>query len=127
MPFYHISIDPVPIVAAWGAVFCTLCLAVVPRPLAWSVMAAYWAMGLLYEWCHYVVHTRVPFKSGPGKVPLVGASIASPFCVAESSLSWMLGKADRAITWAIQTLARFCVCLIMTGLRKLLPLRSCRM
>lgn len=38
LPFYHISIDPPAIVLAWGAVACALGLALLPQPLAWTVL-----------------------------------------------------------------------------------------
>lgn len=85
LPFYHVSIDPPAIVLAWGAVACAAALALLPQPLAWTVLGVrwkaasgllsvcvfdwtdtmtlktqtYWLMGLVYEWSHYIVHTRV--------------------------------------------------------------------
>ena len=37
-PFYHVSIDPPAIVLAWGAVACAAALALLPQPLAWTVL-----------------------------------------------------------------------------------------
>lgn len=38
LPFYHISIDPPPVVLAWGAAACAVALALLPQPLAWTVL-----------------------------------------------------------------------------------------
>lgn len=38
LPFYHVSIDPPVIVLAWGAVACALALALLPQPMAWTVL-----------------------------------------------------------------------------------------
>lgn len=67
LPFYHVSIDPPSVVVAWGAVANALALCLLPRPLALTSLIVYWLMGLLYEWAHFVVHTRVHFTSGLGK------------------------------------------------------------
>lgn len=69
LPFFHISIDPPPIVIAWGVAFCSLAALTIPGPgLCLTVMLVYWAMGLLYEWSHYIVHTKVQPKTRLGKV-----------------------------------------------------------
>lgn len=69
LPFFHISIDPPPIVIAWGVAFCSLAALTIPGPgLCLTVMLVYWGMGLLYEWSHYIVHTKVQPKTRLGKV-----------------------------------------------------------
>lgn len=57
-PFYHVCVDPPDLVAGWTAVAACVFRLLLPTPLALTVLAAYMAMGLVYEWTHYIVHTR---------------------------------------------------------------------
>lgn len=65
IPFHHVSIDGprviLPAMAASAALFRLLFLR--SSELALTATLAYYGMGLLYEWTHYLVHTRVPLLS----------------------------------------------------------------
>ncbi|GAB5037603.1 fatty acid hydroxylase [Nannochloropsis oceanica] len=67
LPFYHVSIDPPLLVAVWGAVACGAGWLMLPQPWVWTVLGTYWLMGLLYEWAHFSVHTRVRPRTALGK------------------------------------------------------------
>ena len=58
-PYFHISIDPAPLMIGWmiGAHVALRC--VLPIPLALSATLGYACAGLVYEWAHFIVHTRV--------------------------------------------------------------------
>eukprot|EP00897_Mesotaenium_endlicherianum_P007707 jgi/Mesen1/6965/ME000360S06219 len=70
VPFHHVSIDGInligPAMAASAALFHVLFYG--NRGLALTATLAYFAMGLLYEWTHYLVHTKVPMRSGLARV-----------------------------------------------------------
>lgn len=58
-PYYHVSIDDPPIVLAFMAASLALFwLAFGGSELAVTAAAAYYSMGLVYEFTHYIVHTR---------------------------------------------------------------------
>jgi len=58
-PYFHISIDPAPLMIGWLTCVHLLLQCILPAPLAVSATIGYAASGLLYEWSHYIVHTRV--------------------------------------------------------------------
>ncbi|CAM9556520.1 unnamed protein product, partial [Discosporangium mesarthrocarpum] len=58
LPFYHISLDPPDLVIAWTAVAGAVFVTLLPEPLSLTVLCSYMVMGLVYEWIHYIVHTR---------------------------------------------------------------------
>lgn len=62
-PFYHISIDPAPLLLGWLFLAHVLLRTVLPLPLALTATVAYSSSGLFYEWAHFIVHTRVRFRS----------------------------------------------------------------
>jgi len=60
LPYFHISIDPAPLMVGWLGVSGLVFKAVLPSlPLALSATLGYATAGLFYEWSHYIVHTRV--------------------------------------------------------------------
>ncbi|CAM9754519.1 unnamed protein product [Choristocarpus tenellus] len=59
LPFYHVSLDPPDLVIAWTIAAATIFFVVLPAPLSLTVLGCYMTMGLVYEWTHYIVHTRV--------------------------------------------------------------------
>jgi hypothetical protein len=64
-PYYHISIDPAPLLLGWmWTVHVLLRFSPLPLPLALSATLGYSVAGLFYEWAHYIVHTKVPFQRG---------------------------------------------------------------
>jgi hypothetical protein len=61
-PYHHISIDPAPLMVCWMVTVHALLAWVLPAyPLAITATVAYAGSGLLYEWMHYIAHTRVRF------------------------------------------------------------------
>jgi hypothetical protein len=62
-PFYHISIDPAPLLLGWMLTAHLAFRTSLPLPLALTATVAYGMSGLFYEWAHYIVHTKVRFKS----------------------------------------------------------------
>lgn len=69
-PYFHISLDPpalvIGVMLLAAGVFALLLGPA--SPLALTATAAYWSAGLLYEWLHYIVHTRyVPPAGWRGK------------------------------------------------------------
>jgi len=62
-PFYHISIDPAPLLLGWMLTAHFAFRTVLPLPLALTATMAYSMSGLFYEWAHYIVHTKVRFQS----------------------------------------------------------------
>lgn len=59
LPYFHISIDPAPLMLGWLAVAHIILRLTLPFDLAISASIGYAAAGLVYEWAHYVAHTRV--------------------------------------------------------------------
>ncbi|KAG8463678.1 hypothetical protein KFE25_003951 [Diacronema lutheri] len=67
LPFFHVSIDAPRIAACW---FCAVALlaaagagaGALPAPVCASSLAAYTLWGLVYEWSHFIAHTRVPLR-----------------------------------------------------------------
>lgn len=57
-PFYHVCVDPPDLIIGWTLAAASIFWLVLPVPLALTVLAAYIAMGGVYEWTHYIVHTR---------------------------------------------------------------------
>lgn len=67
-PYFHVSIDDPPIVVAFMAASLGLFwLGFHGSELALTAAISYFAMGLLYEWTHYIVHTRYVPRSALGK------------------------------------------------------------
>lgn len=69
-PYFHISLDPpalvIGVMLLAAGVFALLLGPA--SPLSLTATAAYWSAGLVYEWLHYVVHTRyVPPAGWRGK------------------------------------------------------------
>eukprot|EP00752_Nemacystus_decipiens_P011933 g10583.t1 len=66
-PYYHVCVDPPDLVAGWTLAAACVFNLVLPLPMALTVLAAYMSMGLVYEWVHFFVHTRVVPRSQLGK------------------------------------------------------------
>lgn len=62
LPYYHVSLDGPEIAIAWGATIFAFSHAIFPgEALAahrLDFLLTYFTMGLLYEWTHYLTHTR---------------------------------------------------------------------
>ena len=58
-PYFHISIDPAPLMIGWLMGAHVALRFVLPAPLALSATLGYAVAGLVYEWAHFIVHTRV--------------------------------------------------------------------
>lgn len=58
VPFYHVCVDPPDLVAAWTIAAACIFALIFPPPLALTVLSIYITMGLVYEWVHFIVHTR---------------------------------------------------------------------
>ena len=58
-PYFHISIDPAPLMVGWLTAVHLFLKLILPPPLALSATLGYATAGLFYEWAHYIVHTRV--------------------------------------------------------------------
>jgi hypothetical protein len=58
-PYYHISIDPSWLMVSWLGVASVMFRLVLPVHVATSAIFGYALAGLMYEWTHYIVHTRV--------------------------------------------------------------------
>ncbi|CAN0569168.1 unnamed protein product, partial [Ectocarpus sp. 12 AP-2014] len=66
-PFYHVCVDPPDLVAGWTLAAACVFKLLLPLPLAITVLVVYMSMGLVYEWVHFIVHTRVVPRSQLGK------------------------------------------------------------
>jgi hypothetical protein len=66
-PYYHISIDPAPIMIGWlTVVFLLLRFGlswILPLHFIYTATIAYGMAGLFYEWTHFIVHTKVRFPT----------------------------------------------------------------
>ncbi len=62
-PYYHISIDPAPLLLGWMFTAHVAFRMLLPLPLALTATLAYSISGIFYEWAHYIVHTKVRFQS----------------------------------------------------------------
>lgn len=60
-PYHHISIDSAALMLAWLSSAHALLRLMLPLPLALTATLAYAGAGLVYEWAHYISHTRVRF------------------------------------------------------------------
>ena len=58
-PYFNISIDPAWLMIAWLSTAHVLLRILLPFPYSLSATLGYASFGLLYEWSHYIVHTRV--------------------------------------------------------------------
>lgn len=62
-PFYHISIEPAPLLLGWMLAAHLMLRLLLPLPLALTATVAYSLSGIFYEWAHFIVHTKVRFRS----------------------------------------------------------------
>ena len=62
-PYYHVSIDPAPLLLGWMFIAHFAFRMLLPLPLAVTATIAYSLSGMFYEWAHYIVHTKVRFRS----------------------------------------------------------------
>lgn len=62
-PYYHVSIDPAPLLLGWMFIAHLAFRMLLPLPLALTATIAYSLSGIFYEWAHYIVHTKVRFRS----------------------------------------------------------------
>mmetsp|Transcript_8044 Transcript_8044/g.10304 ORF Transcript_8044/g.10304 Transcript_8044/m.10304 type:complete len:274 (-) Transcript_8044:265-1086(-) len=62
-PYFHISIDPPELLLGWLGAFFIIANEVMPIELALSTTIGYSIAGMFYEWCHFIVHTRVKHKN----------------------------------------------------------------
>ena len=62
-PYHQISIDPASLLLGWMVSAHVLFRLLLPLPLALTATIAYSLAGMGYEWAHYIVHTKVRFKS----------------------------------------------------------------
>lgn len=62
-PFYHISIESAPLLLGWMFAAHLVFRALLPLPLALTATVAYSSSGMFYEWAHFIVHTKVQFRS----------------------------------------------------------------
>jgi hypothetical protein len=63
-PYFHISIDPAPLILGWLLCAHLTLSFLLPKPLALSATLGYAGAGLFYEWSHFIVHTKVRFRPG---------------------------------------------------------------
>jgi hypothetical protein len=62
-PYYHVSLDPAPLLMGWMWTALVLLLLVLPtQEAAVTATLGYSCAGLFYEWTHFIVHTKVPFR-----------------------------------------------------------------
>jgi len=62
-PYFHISIDPTPLLLGWLVIAHLTLRALLPLKLALTGTICYAIAGMWYEWTHFIVHTRVKPKS----------------------------------------------------------------
>lgn len=63
-PYFHVCIDsPSLVFGVMGVSAGVLALCFGNQPIGETAIVAYWSMGLLYLWCHYLVHTKVRPRS----------------------------------------------------------------
>mmetsp|Transcript_8880 Transcript_8880/g.18942 ORF Transcript_8880/g.18942 Transcript_8880/m.18942 type:complete len:369 (-) Transcript_8880:229-1335(-) len=67
-PYFHVSIDPPALLLGWLFTVHILLRMVLPWNLCLTATVGYATAGLVYEWSHYIVHTKVraPFHSSSG-------------------------------------------------------------
>lgn len=58
-PYFHISIDPTPLLLGWLLTAHFILRTFLPLHLALSGTICYAIAGMWYEWTHYIVHTKV--------------------------------------------------------------------
>lgn len=58
-PYFHVSIDPAGLILGWLAVAHVALRFLLPLDLAISATIGYAGAGLVYEWAHFIAHTRV--------------------------------------------------------------------
>ena len=61
-PFYHVSLDGPEVAMVWGAAICAISYGIFPGDALniyrLDFVLTYFVMGLVYEWTHYLTHTR---------------------------------------------------------------------
>jgi hypothetical protein len=62
-PYYHISIEPTPLLLGWLMTAHLILRNIFPLPLALSATVGYAVAGMWYVWMHYIVHTKVKPRS----------------------------------------------------------------
>ena len=58
-PYFHVSIDPAWLILGWLAIAHMTLRLLLPLDLALSATIGYAGAGLMYEWAHFIAHTRV--------------------------------------------------------------------
>ena len=61
--YFHVSLDPPALMLAWLGTAHFLFRFLFPLPLACTITFGYALAGLVYEWAHFVVHTKVKPRS----------------------------------------------------------------
>jgi len=67
-PYFHVSIDPPALILGWLWSVFVILASVLPLTLALSATLGYGIAGLVYEWTHFIVHTRVKPRTAFGKL-----------------------------------------------------------
>mmetsp|Transcript_7584 Transcript_7584/g.19395 ORF Transcript_7584/g.19395 Transcript_7584/m.19395 type:complete len:158 (+) Transcript_7584:429-902(+) len=63
LPYYHVSIDGPGLAVAWFTAAAAAAFVLCPNvALALTATFTYTVFGGVYEFCHYISHTRVPLK-----------------------------------------------------------------
>lgn len=61
LPYYHLSVDSLGLAAAWFTVAAAMGLALSPTwAVACTAVGTYTICGLVYEFAHFISHTKVP-------------------------------------------------------------------
>jgi hypothetical protein len=72
LPYYHVSLDEPEIAVVWGAAITLLVNVLAPgeamSTLRLDFLVTYFSMGLLYEWTHYMAHTKYKPTSALGRL-----------------------------------------------------------
>lgn len=91
--YFHVSIDPPELLLGWLFAAHLMMKMVLPWHLCLSATIGYALAGLVYEWSHYIVHTKVKPPSLPTDVsPTNKSNIAlSPSVVKSAVISAMSG------------------------------------
>lgn len=62
--YFHVSLDPAPLMVGWLLTAHALFRCILPLELAYTCTIGYAMAGLFYEWSHFIVHTKVRFTKG---------------------------------------------------------------
>jgi hypothetical protein len=61
LPYYHLSVDGLDLASVWFVVAAAACVALAPTwAVACTAVAAYTLCGLVYEFAHFISHTKAP-------------------------------------------------------------------